>query len=153
LETIRTAGALLSAASILGGYACFWLLRHPRTTLACVAAVPIVVGAALSRPAAQLTVYRAVQTAAKQHWGHVATAGYAYKLLDDRFYPDKGEIDDIGFGEAARFVVRAFVRYATVPLPWEAESRAALAYIPEQMFWYLLIALAPIGLVFSLRRD
>ena len=30
---------------------------------------------------------------------------------------------------------------------------AALAYLPEQVIWYFLVALFPIGLVFSLRRD
>ena len=30
--------------------------------------------------------------AARQHWGHVATAGYVYRLLDERFA--RGDIDE-----------------------------------------------------------
>ena len=41
----------------------------------------------------------------------------------------------------------------TVPLPWKAQSSAALAYLPEQIVWYLLAVLVPIGLPFAFRRD
>ena len=33
------------------------------------------------------------------------------------------------------------------------ESRLLLAYLPEQMFWYVLLALTPIGVAAGLRRD
>jgi hypothetical protein len=60
---------------------------------------------------------------------------------------------DMHFDEAVRFVVRALERYATVPLPWESQSTAGLAYLPEQLVWYGLLALALIGLPFAFRRD
>jgi hypothetical protein len=144
---------VLTVASVAAGLAIAAVVLRPRLLLALVMAAPIVAGITLSRPAMQLKVYSAVQTAAKQHFGHVATAGIVYKLLDERLYDDRGFIDDMYFGEAARFIVRALERYVTVPLPWEARSSAALAYVPEQLVWYLIVALAPIGLVFSLRRD
>ena len=153
LETIRSAGAALSAASVLGGLAVAWLLLHPRWVLALVVATPIVAGVALSHPKAQMKVFAGVQAAAKQHWGHVATAGWVYKTLDERFYPDRGEIGDMQFDEALRFLVRSSVRYVTVPLPWEARSTATLAYLPEYIVWCLLVALALIGLPFAFRRD
>lgn len=153
LETIRSAGALLSAASVLGGFAVAWLLLHPRWVLALAVATPIVAGAVLNHPKAQVKVFAGLQAAAKQHWGHVATAGWVYKTLDERFYPDRGEIGDMQFGEALRFVVKAVVRYVTVPWPWEVRSTAALAYLPEQLVWCLLVALALIGLPFACRRD
>jgi hypothetical protein len=37
--------------------------------------------------------------------------------------------------------------------PWTIESRAALAFVPELMFWYCVLALLPVGLVAALRRD
>jgi hypothetical protein len=40
-----------------------------------------------------------------------------------------------------------------VPLPWQAQSRAAVAYIPEQVIWYVVIALAFIGGATAFRRD
>jgi FtsH-binding integral membrane protein len=55
--------------------------------------------------------------------------------------------------EAARFVGRAVFSYVTVPLPSQIDSTAALAFLPEQIVWYVLVALAPIGLVFAMRRD
>jgi hypothetical protein len=153
LETIRKAGAVLTIASVGAGLTVAALVLRPRLLLALVMVTPIIAGVVLSRPDAQLKVYQAVIAAAKQHFGHVATAGYVYKLLDERLYDDIGFIDDMHLGEAARFVVRALERYVTVPLPWEARSTAALAHIPEQLVWYMIVAFAPVGLVFSLRRD
>jgi hypothetical protein len=113
----------------------------------------------LSRPTVQVRAYKAVQAAAGQHWGYVATSGYVYRLLDPRFYPDhpdqagREEINDMKFGEAMRFLVRGVQRYVTTPWPWEVQSRAALLYLPEQIVWFLMVALAPLGLVLAMRRD
>src|SRR5206468_2407458 len=84
---------------------------------------------------------------------HVQTPGWVYTLLDERYYADVSALDDLGFRDEARFMVRAFERYATVPLPWEVRSTTALAYLPEQLVWYGIVALLPFGLFFSLRRD
>jgi hypothetical protein len=154
LETIRPgSGGVLSLASVAGGLIIAVLVWRPRLLIASIVAVPILAGAVLARPEAQAKAYSAVQTAARQHWGHIATSGYVYRLLDDRFYPDRGEIDDIGFRESATFVVRALERYVTVPLPWEMQSRWALAYLPAQIVWYILVALVPVGFVYGCRRD
>ena len=72
---------------------------------------------------------------------------------DDRLYPDRQTIETMTPGETGRFVVRAIYSYLTVPLPWQIESRTALAFLPEQMIWYLLIALVPIGAIAGMRRD
>jgi hypothetical protein len=153
LESIRAGGAALTAAGIATGLAVAYLAPRPRWILACVFVAPIAAGAALSRPDAQVRTYTAVENAAKQHWGHVATPGYVYTTLDDRFYPDKSEIGDMHLDEGIRFIVRSMERYITAPLPWEIQSTAALAYLPEQLVWYLLVALAPFGLMGALRRD
>jgi hypothetical protein len=153
LAAVRSAGGILTIASLAIGLTLAFLLPRPRWLLASVMAAPIVAGAILSRPAAQTAVYGGVQAAARQHAGHIATAGYVYKLLDERLYEQKIAMLDLGFGEAGRFLVRAIERYITVPWPWEAQSPSAVAYLPEQMLWYLLVALAPIGFVYALRRD
>ena len=153
LQTIRQGGGLLCAAGVLGGLLVALLVQRPRLLLAAVIALPIAAGAVLSRPAAQIGAYQVVQAAARQHWGHVATAGYVYKLLDPRFYPDRAEISDMRFGEGMRFLGRAVERYVTVPWPWEAQSPSALFYMPEQIVWYVLMILAPLGLVLAMRRD
>ena len=153
IETVRPAGGLLSLASLTGGVVFAALVRRPRLLIVSMAALPIVAGAALAYPEVQVKVYGSVQAAARQHWGHVATPGYVYRLLDERFYPDRSEIADIEFRESAKFVARAIGKYLTVPLPWEVQSRPALAYVPEQIIWYILVALFPAGVVFACRRD
>jgi hypothetical protein len=153
LATVRQGGGILIIASITVGFVVAALATRPKMLLASIVVLPIVAGQLLSRPQVQLQAYTAVQAAAGQHWGHVATAGWVYKLLDDRLYPDRSEIMDLHADEALRFLVRAVERYVTVPLPWEARSAATLAYLPEQLFWYFLVALFFPGVVCSLRRD
>jgi hypothetical protein len=153
LETVRAGGAVLSLASIALGYAVVWFVTHPRWLLITCALAPIAVGAAFSRPVVQYRFAKGLWAAAGQHWGHIATAGYVYTTLDARFYPEKYVIDDMHPDEMARYVVRSFERYITVPLPWEAQSRSALAFLPEQMLWLTLVVLAPFGLLLAYRRD
>ena len=38
-------------------------------------------------------------------------------------------------GDAAAFVARSVVGYFTQPVPWTIESKAMLAYLPEQVLW------------------
>jgi hypothetical protein len=153
IGTIRDGGIVLASAGILLGLGIAWAIRRPRVLIAAFIALPMLVGATLRDPARQIQAYLLVNRAARQHWGHVATPGWVYTLLDDRFYRDASSIGDMNFRDEARFVVRAFERYVTVPLPWEAQSTAALTYLPEQLVWYCIVALLPFGLVFSWRRD
>jgi Mannosyltransferase (PIG-V) len=153
LGTVREGGAALTGCGIALGFAFGWLVRRPRALVAVAVALPIVAGAVLNDPLRQIRAYEYVKIAAKQHWGHVQTPGWTYKLLDEHYYNDSGSIDGLEFVDAARFVVRAIERYVTVPWPWETQSTAALVYLPEQIIWYLIIALLPMGIVSSLRRD
>ena len=153
LATVRQGGGVLVIASIALGFVVAALVIRPRLLLASLVVLPIVIGTIMSRPQIQLRAYNVVQTAAGQHWGHVATPGWVYKLLDDRLYPDRGEIMDMRAGEALRFLVRAVTGYVTVPLPWEAQSTPALAYLPEQLLWYVLVALFVPGVLCAFRRD
>ncbi len=153
LATVREGGAALTGGGIAIGLTVAWLVRRPRALVALLIALPIVTGALLSRPTGQIRAYEFVQMAARQHWGHVQTAGWTYRLLDEHYYHDISSIDGLEFRDAARFVVRAIERYVTVPWPWEAQSTAALVYMPEQIVWYLMIAMLPVGIFFSFRRD
>ena len=154
LETIRQGGAALSLFGVIAGLLIGFLATRPRLMLSALVAASVLAGALLGRPEIQLRTYTAIQAAARQHWGHVVVSpGYAYQLLDDRFYPDLNEISDLKLGETARFLARAAISYVTVPLPWKAQSRAALAYLPEQITWYILAVLVPIGLPSAFRRD
>ena len=50
-------------------------------------------------------------------------------------------------------MIRALGNFITVPRPSQVESRAALAYLPEQAIWYVVLALVPIGAIAGFRRD
>jgi hypothetical protein len=153
LQTIRDQGGVLTGGGIAVGFFIGWIASRPRAIIALVVALPIAVGAFLSHPKNQFASYVALQRAARQHWGHVETPGWVYTLLDPRFYGDSSTISDLQFVDSARYVVRAFERYVTVPWPWEAQSKAALLEIPEQIVWYLLVLLLPAGLIASCRRN
>jgi hypothetical protein len=153
LETVRDAGGILTGAGIAFGFLLAWIICRPRVIVAIVVAVPILTGAVLRSPQRQFDAYVLVSKAARQHWGHVATPGWVYTLVDERFYPDISVLSDMHFHDQAQFVVRAFERYVTVPWPWEVKSPSALAYLPEQVIWYFIVALLPAGLLFSWRRD
>ena len=55
--------------------------------------------------------------------------------------------------DVGRYTVRAVWAYVTVPVPWEIESRSALAFLPEQMVWYSVLVLLPFGIAAGFRRD
>ena len=153
LGTVRQGGAALTAGGLALGLVTWFLVRRPRALVAVAVAAPIVAGAVLNDPLRQIRAYSYVQIAAKQHWGHVQTPGWTYKLLDEHYYNESSSIDGLEFVDAARFVVRAVERYVTAPWPWEAESVSTLAYLPEQVVWYLIVLLLPWGMVSALRRD
>jgi hypothetical protein len=154
LEGIRQGGAALSGAGLVIGLTIAFLATHPRFMLAAIVATPIVVAATMTRPEVQVKAFTAIRNAASQHWAYIAVSpGYGYKLLDERFYSGPSDVSDLGLDETMRFVVRAIVAYVAVPLPWKAQSRAALAYLPEQVVWYVLALLAPAGVLFAFRRD
>jgi hypothetical protein len=153
LDTVRRGGLAITVASIAGGLFLAFLVRRPRVAIAFVIASILAASVAFSRPSVQFQATVALQSAARVHWGHIATAGRVYHLLDDRFYPDRSSISGIGLGELWRFIVRAAVAYVTVPLPWQVQSRAALAFLPEQILWYLMLLPLVPGLVFAWRRD
>ena len=84
--------------------------------------------------------------------GHVFTRGHSYKLLDQRFY-DTRVVDNMTWDEGVRFVRRAVVSVLLFPRPWDAESRAELLYLPEQIAWYVVLVTAVFGVIGGLRRD
>jgi hypothetical protein len=153
LGMIRDGGSVLAGGGIVLGFAAAWLVRRPRALVAAAVALPILAGVALGDPQRQIRTYNLLQSAARLHALFIETPGWTYALLDHRFYEDGQAITDMRFDEAARYVVRAAERYVTVPLPWEAKSAAIVAYLPEQVIWYVLVALLPIGVLFSFRRD
>jgi Dolichyl-phosphate-mannose-protein mannosyltransferase len=154
LETVRPAGALFVCLGVLAGLTIGFVASRPKVLLAVLVATPILLGAVFSNPRVQLKTYAAIQTAARQHWGAVMVSrGHGYTLLDPRFYPDLNSISSLEFTESLRYLVRAIAAYLTVPLPWSTQSPAMAAYLPEQVVWYVLAALAAVGVLFGFRRN
>jgi hypothetical protein len=153
LQTLRRGGFALEAASIAGGIALAWIIVRPRLFVAAVVAATLLCAVALARPRVQVNVADALVQVATYHRGHIWTPGLTYHLLDDRLYGDVVDIRTMRRDEAARYVVKALFSYVTVPLPNQIYSTAALAFLPEQIVWYLLVGFALVGLVFAMRRD
>jgi hypothetical protein len=130
------------------------LARRTRIALAAAIAAAVVAAGIVFTPLQRRAV-DAVESAASASAGHVFTVGHGYKLLDEGFYvePTARRVFDLTPAEAGRYVVRAAVTYLLTPLPWQMETRGELSYLPEQVLWYVLVALAPIGAVVAVRRD
>lgn len=153
LESLRRGGSMVAAVGVIGGYFFGVVLPRPKLTLATLALLPVVLVGGLLIPPVQDRALNAVRGWAIYHAGHVGSAGYSYHILDGRYYWDRRRLYEMPGREAIEYVIRSYLSYVTEPVPWRIESRALLAYLPEQMFWYLLIALAPIGIAAGLGRD
>jgi hypothetical protein len=155
LETVRVAGAMLVAAGAGCGVIAALLLRRPRAWAVAMLAAPVVVALVLMQPAIRQRALRLVQEGAFQHAGHVITPGYSYQLLDPRFYRwgPRSSIYEMTGPETIAYAIRAVTSFVVVPLPANAESRAAMAYLPEHAVWLAIVALVPIGVAIGIRRD
>lgn len=153
LQTLREGGLVLTVTGVTGGYLLSYVIQRPRVLMGVCLAAPVVVLLAFTRPAVQERAWVFMHQAAEKHWGHINTAGLTYKLMPPDFYEDRRAIQAMTVADVGRYSVRAVWAYVTVPVPWEIESRSALAYLPEQMVWYAVLALLPIGTVAGLRRD
>jgi hypothetical protein len=109
-------------------------------------------GALFSRPVVQLRRMRRFKPR-RASTGSRRRVGVTISAADDRFYAELNEASSMKFGETFRYLTRGIVAYLTVPRPWDAQSSAAVAYIPEQLIWYVLAALAALGVLFGFRRD
>jgi len=153
LQGIREGGLLMLAAGVAGGGALTYVLRRPRLAVATALVAPAVLVALLVRPTFQVRAWTTVREFTRIHLGHITTPGYTYKLLDPRLYDVDVDLRSITVPEEMRFVARAFTAYVVQPTPWSIQSRATLAYLPEQVVWYLLVLLVPAGIVAAARRD
>src|SRR5262245_45443845 len=148
------------AIGLLGwGIAALLLIvfSRPRRYLPVAGLALAVLLALLTRPAIQQPALDALGEAAKIHAGHVFTLGHGYKLLDEGFYYRMQDANSstltLKVDQAARYVLRAGASFVATPLPWQAASLRELVYVPEQVVWYALAALLPIGIVAGWRRD
>ncbi len=153
LQGLREGGLALTILGVTGGFALAFLLTRPRALLVSCVVVPLVAMLAFTRPAVQERAWAAVHQVALKHWGHINTPGLTYRLMGPEFYTDRRAITAMTPVQVGQYGVRAAWNYVTAPLPWEIESRSALAFMPEQMVWYCLLFLVPFGVAAGLKRD
>jgi hypothetical protein len=154
LATLQSAAVYVAVAGCVSGVVAWGLTRRPwRIAVSAVALLALTV-AALSRPALREQAMDVVRSAAMRQIGHVTSYGLGYKVLDQRFYSYGSKVvRTLEPEEAVRFLSRAVWAFFTAPLPWEIESRASLAYLPQQVVWYVLVLLGIPGAVAGFRRD
>lgn len=153
MDTLRQGGMLTAAFGTVAGLTlAFVLSRGHRLALALVAA-PMVIVLLAGWPPVQARVMANVREAAVYHAGHVLTPGYSYQLVNPRYYPNRVWLYHMTPAEAGPYAVKAMWAYFVQPLPRERWSRSMLAYLPEQVAWYVVALLLPLGFYAGLKRD
>jgi hypothetical protein len=157
LDDLRRGAVLLLGAGIALGLVLYFAAANARRLAAAIATVVVVAAIGLAQPSLRTRAVDAVVSAAKIHGGHVFTVGHAYKLLDEDFYMNPAAPASwpltLTEPQAARFLIRAAISFVVTPWPWETRSRGELAYLPEHLLWYLLIAALPAGIAAGWKRD
>jgi hypothetical protein len=157
IKDLRPSALILVATGIALGFFARALLASTRRLAVAVAAAAAALAVAASVPAVEHRLVAGLDAAAKTHSGHVFTVGHSYKLLDPGFYvnPTTPAASTLTLtrDQAGRFVVRALGSFFLVPLPWQLQSARELAYMPEQLAWYALVLLLPVGFAAGCRRD
>ena len=157
LDDLRRGAIVLATAGIASAIVMRFVFASRQRAAWALAAAVVAAGIAVTQPPLSERVLEGVTSAGRQHSGHVFTVGHAYKLLDEGFYmnpatPASSSIT-LTPPQAVRFVMRGLVSFVLTPLPWQAASRGELAFLPEHLLWYLLLATVPFGLVAGWRRD
>jgi hypothetical protein len=150
LDDLRRGALLLTASGLALAVAVRLALLRWWTAAAALVGVVAVAIVMLTAQPLQQRVLGGLESAARLQTGHVFTVGHAYKLLDEGFYvnPQATAASTLTLTpeQAARFVARGIISFVAEPLPWNLASRRELAFVPELVLWYGMLALAPIGL-------
>jgi len=152
-ETIRDGGAVVAGVGTTIGVALGFCAARPRLMAALAALTIVVAPVALMNGRVQDRLTAGIADAARRHWDLANAPGHSYTIYDPPFYREEPLAGRMTLGERARLVTGGFTAYVIVPAPWHMQSRTELAYLPEQIIWYALVILLPIGVVAGLRRD
>lgn len=152
-EALRLTGSLMAIGGVVLGYVWQFATTKPARAVAMVVAIPCLALGVLTVPPLHDRAMDNIKIAAARNRGHVFTAGFSYKLLDERFYGDSPIIETMTNIEAARFIVRAVVHFVIEPTPENVRSRIALAYLPEQLLWFAMLVVLPLGIRTAIRVD
>jgi hypothetical protein len=157
VKDLRPAALVLLGAGLALGLVSYVATASRRSGAVAALIVAVTLGVAVASPSAERRLIAGLEAAAKTHSGHVFTLGHEYKLLDAGFYvnpaaPVASKLT-LTRDQAARFLMRAVASFFMVPEPWRLRSTRELAFLPEQLAWYALVLLLPIGIVAAFRRD
>jgi hypothetical protein len=152
-ETLRDGGIIVAGAGSLAGVIAGFAAGRPRliaafAIVAVAAAVPVL---SIGKLRDQLAA--GVAGAAQRHWDHVRAPGHSYMLFEPGFYRDPPRPNDVTPRLAAQLVLGGVAAYVLVPTPGQMQSTAELTYLPEQLLWYGLVLLMPIGVAAAFRLD
>jgi hypothetical protein len=152
LRTFRAGAFEIALVGIVAGLAARFISRRVWRVAFVAVVLSVVTVPILRSGRLQSAALIVLRPAALMHMGHVFTRGHSYKLLDQRLY-DIRRVDDMTWDEAVRFAARASASVVLLPRPWDAQSRAELAYLPEQLAWYLVLGFAAVGVFAGVRRN
>lgn len=152
-EAVREGGAVVAGVGAAAGLILAALAARRRVVLASVATAALVMPLVFADGRTRDELTEAASLAARRHWDQVHARGHSYTLLEPAFYRDEPSAARMTAGDLIRFTLGGFAAYVTVPTPWEMQSPAELAHLPEQVLWYGLVLLWPIGVVEAFRRD
>jgi len=152
-ETVRDGGLIVVGAGTAIGIIAAFGLSRPRLLAAAAVVALAAAPALLSSGRMRDQVTSATAAAARRHWDHVNAPGHSYMIFKPAFYREEPVPGRMTEGDVVRLVGGGLAAYVLVPLPWQMQSRAELAYLPEQVVWYAMVLLLPMGVVAGLRRD
>ncbi len=151
-HTVRTGAGVILIAGLGSGLVGSIVVRRALLILLVAVCLPLAVSGIWRNPDLRAKIMSRIEASAEQHRGAVNTDGNTYKLLDPRMYTAIA-IDQMTTDDAGRFVLRGLVSFFAVPLPWQIVSRAEMAFLAQQVIWYILVILACVGFVAGLRCD
>lgn len=152
-ETIREGGAVVAGVGTALGLVAAAGYARPRVLAAAAIVAIIFAPVALTNGRIQDRLTAAAAAAARRHWDHVNAPGHSYTIFEPAFYRDEPSPGDLTTSAGLRLAGGGLAAYLTVPTPWQLQSRAELLYLPEQVIWYAMVLLLPIGVVAGFRRD
>ena len=156
ISSLRLGAFAMTVFAIAIGFVAWFTTRRVWLLVTCLLFALAAGGVVLSQSDIQDRIVDQLRGVAQKHIGHVDTPGYYYKLLDQRFYhynEVRPPVASMTTPEALRFAVRAAWSFVVVPLPWQVSSWPALAFLSQQVIWYVLVGLAAIGFPVGLRKD
>lgn len=152
-QTVREGGLIVALLGTVGGLVLGFMAARPRWLAVSAILAILVLPSVLSRGVVQDRIVANLTAATLEHWEHVNAAGHSFTIFPPAFYLERPAPGSLSVSDGARLVVGGLVAYVLMPTPGEMHSRSELAYLPEQMLWYALVLMAPIGVWAALKRD